>query len=144
LVSSSPGVVARRADQRHRELAALGRREVERDRALALVEADQNRLVPSGATGQRRWSRPPPSVSMPDHVGAELRQGHAAERRGDERAASTMRRPARIGSSVIGRRPSPARPRTPGASSSRPARDDLQRERLLGAFEDRQHRASTK
>ena len=78
------GVGARGADDRHRELASLGARQVERDRALRLVQAAPEQA--DAVVGHR----PAPLVEAaaervdPDHVGAELRERHAAERRGDE------------------------------------------------------------
>jgi hypothetical protein len=79
-----PPVRAWGGDQPGDELLAARRAEIDRDRALALVQA---RPVQAGAIGR---ARPPGLVGGAadrvdaDHVGTELSQRHPAQRRGDE------------------------------------------------------------
>lgn len=77
-------VLARRGDERHRELAALGPAQVDGHRTLGLVEAapEQAHVVPGH--GPALVIQPAAQGVEADHVGAHLRQRHAAQRRGDE------------------------------------------------------------
>ena len=79
--------LARRGDQRRQKLAAARVAQVDGDRALALVEAGP--IDRSAVLGDRPAVAVEPALDVvePDHVGAELRQRHAAQRRGNERRA---------------------------------------------------------
>ena len=78
---SGPGC----GDQRGDELLALRAAHVDGDRPLALVHPGPEQAVAVGRLGPAVEVDAAADVVEADHVGAELGQRHAAERRGDER-----------------------------------------------------------
>jgi len=81
-----PGIVTRRGRDRHREFAAFGRGEIDRDRLLALVET-----FPIEACGRPRSDWPAVEIGPAadrieaDDLGSHLGEVQAAGRAGDER-----------------------------------------------------------
>src|SRR5262249_41001856 len=79
--------IARRRDERGEQFAAAWTSKIDGDGALALIQA---RPIDRAAfLGDRPAVAVEPALDVveADHVGAQLRQGHAAQRSGDERRA---------------------------------------------------------
>src|SRR5690606_33142124 len=79
--------VAAGGDERRGDFLAFLRAEVDLDRALALVEPGPEKALAVLAEWPAVRVEPAADLVETNDVGTELRQRHAAERRGDERRA---------------------------------------------------------